>query len=61
MADITPLPANKTRKLGETVFTDRGSRLAPRAANKPERWPLYVLVATPFIGLLAAAIWQSLL
>jgi len=60
MTDLfKPNPA-KPRKLGDTVFTDRGLRLLPIPKVRGDRWPWLVLIASPFLGAAGTALWHWL-
>ena len=44
MGKLVPFKPNRPRKLGQTIYTDRGPRLAPPTSPAKEHW---------FIGALA--------
>lgn len=58
MADIFKLRPHKPRKLRETVYSDRGLQLPRLIKAKPGRWAWMMLIVSPFVGILIAAVWH---
>lgn len=60
MPNITPLDPKRPRKLGETIWTDRGLSLPLIGRVREARWPWIVLILSPIAGVLVAILWQLL-
>jgi hypothetical protein len=57
MGDVTKLDLCRPRKLSQTVYTDRGSRLVKPVAAKASRWFLPALVILPGATFFAIIFW----
>lgn len=55
MGDIVPLEKRAGRRLKETIFTDRGLRLANPPPNRALRWFTFAIVILPVAVFLAVA------
>lgn len=47
MGKLVRFDPSRPKRLGETVFTDRGSRLASPVAKSPSRWFVLAMVLLP--------------
>lgn len=49
MAEVTPLTPRKARRLSETVYTNRGWRLAPPVRIADAKWFCPTLIIAPAV------------
>ena len=57
MAEITRLNPRKARRLSETVYTDRGSRLAPAARIAEAKWFWPAMIIAPVVAFIVMLAW----
>ena len=57
MGKLIPLKGSRARKLGETVFTDAGLRLAPKNNAPREYWFGAALAMTAIGTFLTVFLW----
>ena len=57
MADVTELKPGKPRKIGETIFTDSGSRLSPAHRVVDSGWFLPLMLTLPVGAFILVLFW----
>ena len=57
MTDVRELKPGKPRKIGETIFTESGSRLAPKRKVTDSGWFLPLLLTLPFGAFVLVLLW----
>ena len=57
MADVTELKPRKPRKIGETIFTERGSRLSPVRNVVDSGWFKPLIVTLPIAAFVLVFFW----
>ena len=57
MADVTELKPGKPRKIGETIYTERGSRLSPVRSAVDSGWFKPLIVTLPIAAFVLVFLW----